>query len=460
MAGLFGSVQFLTSHIGNESLRSANAIKRVAASGDPVKQASIQGQGAGDVSFAANMLNRSASKRSSINAFQNAVTYMQAQADGLRQAEKIYQRMLDLASLAVDPMLNDNDRAMLSHEFESLRTMAVEINSQTIGGANLFDMRAATTQYATGFTDGATQHDTPTGGIKNDGTFVPGAIDDGSTAQPYWDVQKNVIYNSGEVTLELKPLNVWDRFILYQDDPSNYIFDTGEWQGTAWDKFVVKYGPDRDTTFVFTTTSPSTNKHRYLPKFGLTDDLNGNSGMDAYYNKELSNLGQVTTNKTNSATTLLTLRVIGESWNTGYELDVNYKNLQMDDAFVGRSQDLQVALNPLGLGALHEQDSGFPKLAIDTRQNALKAVDNITNEINGFAQQIGNLSSNMNRVGISMDAAQAEVVTHEEALSGVVREDLALQMLKVTKARIARSQNAAMLSQAINLNYDIANMIL
>ena len=66
----------------------------------------------------------------------------------------------------------------------------------------------------------------------------------------------------------------------------------------------------------------------------------------------------------------------------------------------------------------------------------------------------------MNRVELSMDAAQAEVATNEGALSGVVREDLALQMLKVTKARIARSQNAAMLSQAINLNYDIANMIL
>ena len=132
----------------------------------------------------------------------------------------------------------------------------------------------------------------------------------------------------------------------------------------------------------------------------------------------------------------------------------------MDDAFVGRSQDLQVGLNPLGLGALRTQDSGFPKIAIDSRQNAQSAIDIIRNEINGFAQQLGNLSSNMNRVENSMDATQQQLSTQEQALSGVVREDLALQMLKVTKARIARSQNAAMLSQAINLNYDIANMIL
>ena len=44
--------------------------------------------------------------------------------------------------------------------------------------------------------------------------------------------------------------------------------------------------------------------------------------------------------------------------------------------------------------------------------------------------------------------------------SGVVREDLAMQMLAITKSRIARSQNAAMLTQAINLNYDVVNMII
>ena len=74
MSGLFGSVQYLTSKMGYDSMRSANSIKRIAASGDPVKQASLQGQGAGGISFAANLLNGTASKRSSINAFQNAMT--------------------------------------------------------------------------------------------------------------------------------------------------------------------------------------------------------------------------------------------------------------------------------------------------------------------------------------------------------------------------------------------------
>ena len=43
------------------------------------------GSGAGTVSN-----NSAISKRNSINAFQNAITFLQVQADGLRQAEKIH----------------------------------------------------------------------------------------------------------------------------------------------------------------------------------------------------------------------------------------------------------------------------------------------------------------------------------------------------------------------------------
>lgn len=454
MAGLFGSVQYLTTHMGNESLRSANSIKRVAASGDPVKQASMQGQGAGDVSFAANLLNRNASKRSSINAFQNAVTHMQAQTDGIRKAEKIYQRMLDLASLAVDPMINDNDRAMLGQEFESLRAMAVEINSQTIGGADLFDMRAATTQYQVDFLEGTTQDPATKSGTIN--------------GNDYWDITKDVIYNSGKITVDHRPMSAWDRVTIFQSDPTKPLFDTGEWttSGTDFDRFIIRYGPDRDTTFQFVPQDTNgnniyANKNRYLAQLGLADDGTP-SGWDTRTETEFKNLGFITTNSSDSTTSELTVRI--EATGTVFDIEANWEPLEIDDAFVGRSQDLQVGLNHLGLGPLRETEldsnDEFPLIAIDSRQNAQSAIDILRNEINGFAQQLGNLSSNMNRVENSMEATQEQIATQEQALSGVVREDLALQMLKVTKARIARSQNAAMLSQAINLNYDIANMIL
>jgi flagellin-like hook-associated protein FlgL len=244
------------------------------------------------------------------------MSFIQAQSDALRQANEIYQRMQGIAFLAADPTIGQDERDLLTGEFESLRLDSLVIAGSTINGIPLMDPRAAGTQYDISFTEGATSNDPASGGIMADGTFVSGATTGNrmGTSQPYWDVQKDVLYNSGEVSLKLKPYTMWDRFVLYQDDPSNYIFDTGEWQGDAFDQFVVKYGPDQTTSFAFTTTNNYSNKNSpgtgYLGKFGLTDDRTS-SGMQDYYEKEVSNLGQVTTRQPNLASSLLTLRVIG-----------------------------------------------------------------------------------------------------------------------------------------------------
>jgi flagellin-like hook-associated protein FlgL len=436
--------------MGYESMRSANSIKRIAASGDPVKQASLQGQGAGGVSFAANLLNGTASKRSSVNAFQNAMTLMQMQAEGLRQAEKIYQQMLNLASLAVDPMISDDERALLSQGFESLRNTAAGINGQDLAGADLFDARAATTQYEIDFLEGTSQNPATKSGVVN--------------GHDYWDITKDVIYNSGKLTIDHRPMSQWDRVTVFQKDPSKPLFDTGEWttSSTDFDRFVIRYGPDRDTTFQFIPQDTNgnniyANKNRYLGHLGLIDD-GSPSGWDTRTEVEYNNLGIVKNNPSDSSTSELTVRI--EATGSVFDVEANWERLEIDDSVVGANKDLQVGLNPLGLGVLRETESGFPPISIGTLENAQKAIDSITNEIGGLTQQIGKLSSNMTRVELSLDAAQKQVVSHEQALSGVVREDLAMEMLKITKARIARSQSAALMTQAMNLNYDIVNMLI
>ena len=283
MSVLLGSVDYLAKNIGDISMRSAHSIKKVSSTGDAVQQARYAGD-AGAVSMNSKLLNGAAFKRNSINVFQNAISLIQAQADALSQAEEIYQRMLNLASLAADPSLGADERALLSTEFDGLMQQSLDLNGSTLNGELIFDPRAAATQYDISFTEGATSSDPATGGIDNSGTFVHGG-NSLNTSQPYWDVQKDVLYNSGEVSLTLKPWTAWDRFVLYQDDPDNYLFDTGEWQGNNFDEFVVKYGPDQTTTFTFTTTNYSnrnTPGNGYLGKFGLTDDGTP-SGMQDYY---------------------------------------------------------------------------------------------------------------------------------------------------------------------------------
>ena len=465
MSGLFGSVQFLTTHMGNESLRSANTIKRVAASGDPVKQASMQGQGAGDVSFAANLLNGTASKRSSINAFQNGMTFLQAQADGLRQAEKIYQRMLDLASLAVDPMIGDDERVLLSEQFESLRQESLTLGKSTLNGVALFDEAAASTRYEISF-----------GSQLSDQSGI--SVE-----------EKDVLYSSGTIEIDVNGGTAGETYSLWQG--SQKLFDSGYWEtaGSArsfdYDRFIIEFGPNKPTTFQFKPMSAGDgtsvllddglgypnnlvdngvydNKGYYLGQLGLTDDLSA-SGLESQegtiYPLLGNSQGNVTVQDSNSNLTNLRLEVNSSTW---FQVRGRYIPPEAESSVVGHVQDLQVSLKPIGLGLLRENDDAndFPIINVSTLENAQKAIDSIANEIKGLTQQIGNVGSNMRRVEHSMDAAQGQMATREQALSGIVREDLALQMLKVTKDRIARSQNAAMLTQAINLNYDVVNMII
>jgi len=462
MSVLLGSVDYLAKNIGDISLRSAQSIEKVACTGDAVQQARRAGD-AGAVSMTSKLLNGAAFKRNSINVFQNAMSLIQAQADALSQAEEVYQRMLNLASLAADPFLGADERALLSTEFDVLMQQSIDLNGSTLNGELIFDPRAAATQYDISFTEGATQSDPATGGINNSGVFVHGG-NSSDTSQPYWDVQKDVLYNSGEVSLKLKPYSWWDRFVLYQDDPNNYLFDSGEWQGNHFDEFVVKYGPDQTTTFTFTTTNYSnrnTPGNGYLGKFGLTDDGTP-SGMQDYYGKELSNLGQVTTNQPNSATSLLTLRVIGKAWGTGYELDVNYKRLDMEQAILGNQSEVQVPLNAVGLGFLREDDAanGYPPLSISSHEKAQATVNAISNELEGVALQFDRLSNNSSRIETSMDAAQKELALHETALSRTADGDFSTDLAEISKYRITRSQNAALMAQAMSVNRDVANLLL
>jgi flagellin-like hook-associated protein FlgL len=280
---------------------------------------------------------------------------------------------------------------------------------------------------------------------------------------------------------------------------SRKLFDSGYWEtaGSArsydYDRFIIEFGPNKPTTFQFKPMSAGTsasvflddgpgypdnlvddgnfdNKSYYLNQLlGSTTDENGlppshpdykkTSGWESRDGQKYTTLRNVTTQDSNSNLTDLRLEVNSSTW---FQVRGRYIPPEAESSAVGNKQDLQVSLHTSGLGLLRENDdaNGFPIINIATLGDAQKAIDSITNEIGGLTQQLGNLSSNMTRVENSMDAAQKQVATHEQALSGVAREDLAMQMLSITKARIARSQSAALLTQAMNLNYDIVNMII
>ena len=475
MSSLFGTIDYLNRNIDYKSYSTDKAVRKIAAAGDPVR-ATAQENGSGGVHFAANLQNLNKYKHGSINAFQNALSMMQMQSEGLRQAEKIYNRMLSVAQMASDPSADSQTRDLLSKEFADLREQSIAINAMTINGTDLFDARAASTQYSVNFSQGAQASDPATGGFLADGTIVYGATNGNrlGTVQPFWDVQKDVIYNSGELTLDFRPQTLWDRLIVFQEDSRKPIFDTGEWQGGSWDRFVIEYGPDQETTFRF-TNSPENgtgnhfgNKHSpsgaglgpgYLGKFGLTDDGSA-SGMQDFYNKDITTLGQVTTGDSDQTTSKLTLRVIGRNWGTGYDLQASWSPLEMDDSVVGRKDDMQVNLNQMGLGYLRENETGFPTISVRTTADALSAIDVLRAEIDNLGEQNGRIASNLNRVEIAMDAAQKQLMTQEKVLAQSGAGDITADLLELSKTRIERQQNAALMTQAMSIHQDLVNLLI
>jgi len=461
MSSLFGSVDFLAHNIGHVSLRSANSVRKIVAAGDPVKSASAHNKGSSGVFFMANMLNRSASKRTSINAFQNAMTFLQSQSDGLRQAEKIYDRMLSLASLSADPMISDEDRIFLSEEFEALRQQSLTLAKSSLNGTSLFDEAAASTRYEI--------------------TFGSQLSDQSGIAVE----EKDVLYSSGTIEIDVNGGTAGETYSLWQG--TQKLFDSGNWRthGSArtydYDRFIIEFGPNKPTTFQFKPLSAGNsanvflndgagypdnliddgnfdNKSYYLGQLGLPDDGSA-SGLESRDGEKYSSLGQVTTQDTNSNLTTLRLEVSSTSL---FQVSGRYIPPEAESSVVGNTEDLQVNLNPVGLGLLRENDdaTGFPSISIATRADAQKALDSMMLEIEGLGEQLGRVGSSMNRVETSMDAAQDQVLSHEKALFNVMDEDYAKDLLELSKTRISRSQNGALLTQAMNLHQDIVNILI
>jgi hypothetical protein len=481
MSSFFNTIDYLNGNIAHNSFSANRTIRKIAGSGDPVRSVADQ-QGAGGVHFAANLQNAKRSKHSSINSFQNALTMMQMQTEGIRQSQEIYEKMVTLAQMASDPSTGMEMRGLLAKEFADLREEAVRLNSMTFNGRELLDARAASTQYNASFSDGlqAHPHNIENGGMKSDGTFVPDATnsDRKGTDHPYWEVTQDVVYNTGELTIDFRPYGAWDRVMVFQNDEYNPIFDSGEWQtGNKWDRFVIKYGPSQETTFRFAnSTENGTGNHYgnklspsgaglgagYLGKFGLANDGTA-SGMSDYYEKDLTELGQVKTGDSDPNSSELTVRVIGKAWRgTGYNVEANWKSLSMDDSVVGRSDDLQVPLNQMGLGYLrvNDQAAGFPRISIGTSGDALEAISLLRAEIDNLGEQNGRISSNFTRVEIAMDAAKKQMITQENMLANSGGGDINADLLKLSKARIGREKTAALLTQAMSIHQDVVNQLI
>ena len=488
---MFGQIETLVRKIDYSSMKAEHAVKKVASSGDPVKQASYNNAGAGTVNMAVNLENQKRFKRGSVNAFQNALSMMQAQTEALGQADKIYNRMRSLAQIASDPMMNSDDRVLLSEQFNDLREQARNLGNSKFNDVFLFDGRAASTKYEINFTSGLT-NDTP-----HDGTFTHSS---GQTWK-YWEVTKDVIYNSGKMSIDVNGGQAPERYLLKQGD--QIIFDTGEWatRGDAkqydYDRFIVEWGPDQKTSFMFQPLSDGNTKsidldgpdnkkgtpddgvlpsdstyHNkdgftdnytkkdsgYLIQLGLNDD-GTSSGMDSVIGKVYTEKqGQVEVFSSDPSSTQLTLRIESKSL---FQIDSKYELPEVEPDYVARNDDLQVKLEKLGLGLMRDSEvENFPLISIDTAEDAQKAIASMSKELDGLGEQLGRLASNFNQVNNAMSATEELEYMSEKVLSEIGGQNLTNDLLTLSKSRINRAQDTALLTQAMSIHQDLVNVLI
>ena len=89
-----------------------NAVGRLLNSGNASKSL-LDGGDTGGLSMVSRLGAENRSKSQLAKSMQNVVTYIQMQEAGLRKALAIYERMSDLASKAMDPLLSEKVRADL-----------------------------------------------------------------------------------------------------------------------------------------------------------------------------------------------------------------------------------------------------------------------------------------------------------------------------------------------------------
>ena len=482
--------------------RSSNGVQnsagRLLNSGNATESLRGQSDGGG-LSMVSRLSAENRSKTKLASSMQNAVSYIQMQEAGLKKAHQIYERMSVLASQAMDPMLSDSDRANLNSEFQTLKKETFSMRSEKFQGSYLFDDMAAKyfpeIDFGKGFTDKTT----------NDsevevGTLTPSHSGWNASNSKYYELEKEVHFNSGKFSLEVNGGGSGERYILKQGN--NILFDTAggnstdyKWktEGTAYDydfdRFEIEYAPGKATTFKFIPLTPGNatnvaggdntvgtgddpqntwsgdarydNKDSYISQLGLgssgdnsteesTPWLSGDDRTDHLFS---GTVGEIGTNPASADFTKLTLRVEAD---TIFQINATYTPLDEptnDKKIVGIDGN-DINLNSVGIGITLVDSS------INSLEQAKETLNFLEKEIENVSTQMATLGANMSELEIAGERLSNQVYLSEAGISRLTSDVLADESTEFAKQKILLESSQALMAQAFSLSENILNTLL
>lgn len=480
---------------------SANKLLRV---GNPAELNRVQGDSGAFLSKTRIGV-ESRNKSNLMKSLQNAVSYVQMQEAGIKKLEQTYQRMSQLAMLASDPFLEDSTRAQLNEEFQSLKQDSFSLRSDTFMGNYLYDDMAAKyfpeIDFGKGFTDKTT----------GDSEVEVGTL----TAPPsgwtgtkkYYQLEKEVHFNSGKFVLDVNGGGTGERYILKQG--SEVIFDTAgndvdsggskdmQWatEGTAYtydfDRFEIEFAPGQATKFKFvpltagngtnvagsdntvgTTDDPTDtwssdtrydNKDSYISQLGIgtssegateesTPWLSGDDRTNHYFSGSLSG-GEWKTNPANGLSTKLTLRVEA---NTIFQINATYTPLDAptNDKTIEGVNGNDINLESVGIGITLIDSS------IDSLDNARAAIGFLDNEIDNLSQQMATIGSNLAELEVASERMRNHVFLSQMGIDRLSDDTLVQESTNYAKEQIRTQASSALVTQAFSISEKVLNFIL
>ena len=279
---------------------------RLASSGDSLESTRQSGD-SGQFSYATRLNGKTRTSQNHMQNLQNSTTYVQMQQAGLEKARQVFDRISMLANQATDPFMSDTQRSMLNEEMDGLKSELENLHTTDFNGKYLYDDLASYTVKSIDFGDAL------------DETQPSTEPDFDGVGTNRWISSKDVLYNSGRITLEVNGGSYGERYYVKQGN--NIIFDTGaHWQtkGSAYkfdfDKFVIDFAPGQDTTFTFSPQDTAGSEDsRYS-----TVTPNGRFDNESYYTSQLGtsdfsnsfvNAGQVTTAQATTDSSIISVIV-------------------------------------------------------------------------------------------------------------------------------------------------------
>ena len=474
-----------------------NAVGRLLNSGNASKSL-LDGGDTGGLSMVSRLGAENRSKSQLAKSMQNAVTYIQMQEAGLRKALAIYERMSQLANMASDQFTDESVRADLNFEFQALKQDSFSLRSETFMGSYLYDDMAAKyfpeIDFGKGFTDKTT----------NDsevevGTLSPFYSGWNASNSKYYELEKEVHFNSGKFALEVNGGGSGERYILKQGN--NILFDTAggnstdyKWktEGTAYDydfdRFEIEYAPGKATTFKFVPLTPGNatkvagsdntvgtgddppntwsgdtrydNKDSYISQLGLgsssdsaaeesTPWLSGDDRTDHLFSGVA---GEIGTNPASADTTKLTLRVEAD---TIFQINAVYSPLEEatnNKKVVGYHGN--VSLEAVGIGITLVDSS------LNSRESSREALDFLTKEIENISLQLATLGANMSELEVAEERLNNQVFLSEAGISRLTSDVLVDESTRLAKEQIRLQSSQALLAQAFSLSENILNTLL